>query len=309
MPSQIKTSNSIKDNSFHFQEEHHKIQRTVRISITLFAIFLIVQTVAIVFIGYTVLQIPNNINQTEQKLNEKINSNTADFQSKINQLTDSLIKTEQNIVTLQSDLNSEINMLKAETSSDFSGIIEDAVNSVVSVRTDVSQGTGFVITEDGYVVTNAHVLSGAHYATAITSDMETHSMKLIGYDSAIDIALLKIDGTYQHLELGDSDNSKVGEKVIAIGNPLGLSFSVTEGIISGVNRQGENSLPYYIQTDAALNPGNSGGPLINTQGEVIGINNFKISGGESLGFALESNYIRETVNNITSEELNTKIIN
>jgi len=83
----------------------------------------------------------------------------------------------------------------------------------------------------------------------------------------------------------------VGEKVIAIGNPLGLSLSVTEGIVSGVHRIGDNNLPAYIQTDAALNPGNSGGPLINTDGKVIGINNFKISGTESLGFALESDYI------------------
>jgi len=297
-----------KNTTFQFQEEHHKIKRTVRISITLFVVFLIVQTTAIVFIGYTVIKIPNNINQTEQRLNEKINSNTADLQGKINQLSDTLIQTEQNIVTLKSDLNSEISMIKADTSSDFSGIIENSVNSVVSVRTDVSQGTGFIITSDGYVVTNAHVLSGAHYVNAITSDMETKPMELIGYDSNIDIALLKINGNYPHLELGNSDNVKVGEKVIAIGNPLGLSFSVTEGIVSGIDRVGENNLPYYIQTDAALNPGNSGGPLINTKGEVIGINNFKISGGENLGFALESNYIKATVDNITSQKLNTEIL-
>ena len=98
------------------------------------------------------------------------------------------------------------------------------------------------------------------------------------------------------------------EKVIAIGNPLGLQFSVSEGIVSAVHRQGPSQTNSYIQTDAALNPGNSGGPLINKQGKVIGINNFKVGGGESLGFALESNYIENIVNQIALEKLNQTLI-
>ena len=101
---------------------------------------------------------------------------------------------------------------------------------------------------------------------------------------------------------------QVGEKVIAIGNPLGLQFSVSQGIVSATHREGANRLNAYIQTDAALNPGNSGGPLINTEGKVIGINNFKIGGGESLGFALESNYIEETINEIAQEELGVELL-
>lgn len=124
----------------------------------------------------------------------------------------------------------------------------------------------------------------------------------------MDIALLKIDGTYTPLTLANSDNINIGEKVIAIGNPLGLQFSVTEGIVSGINRPGANGLNYYIQTDAALNPGNSGGPLIDVQGKVIGINNFKIGAGESLGFALESNYIKQTVNSISQQALGKNLI-
>jgi len=108
--------------------------------------------------------------------------------------------------------------------------------------------------------------------------------------------LLKISGTYEALELADSDDLQVGRKVIAIGNPLGLSFSVTEGIISALERIGPNGLREYIQTDVSLNPGNSGGPLIDIQGQVIGINNFKIGGAEALGFSLESNAIRDSVN-------------
>ena len=88
---------------------------------------------------------------------------------------------------------------------------------------------------------------------------------------------------------------QVGNKVIAIGNPLGLSFTVTEGIISGLNREGPNGLEEYIQTDVSLNPGNSGGPLIDTNGHVIGVNNFKVGDAESLGFALESAALKNAV--------------
>ena len=108
--------------------------------------------------------------------------------------------------------------------------------------------------------------------------------------------------------LGNSDKVQVGEKVIAIGNPLGLQFSVSQGIISAVHRIGINGIEAYLQTDAALNPGNSGGPLINTQGKVIGINNFKIGSGENLGFALESNYIIDSVNDIYFQLFNETLI-
>jgi len=110
------------------------------------------------------------------------------------------------------------------------------------------------------------------------------------------------------LELADSDDVQIGEKVIAIGNPLGLQFSVSEGIVSGIHRPGLNEMEVYIQTDAALNPGNSGGPLINKKGEVIGINNFKIGGTEGMGFALESNSIKETVNEIAMLTLGQDLI-
>ena len=124
----------------------------------------------------------------------------------------------------------------------------------------------------------------------------------------MDISLLKIDGSFHSLDLGDSDDVKLGEKVIAIGNPLGLSFTTTEGIISARDRTGINDLPYYFQTDVSLNPGNSGGPLINTKGEVIGINNFKISGADNIGFALEINYAKDTINSIALKAVNQTIV-
>ncbi len=244
-------------------------------------------------------------------LNQKIEDLSADTQTKVNELSESIIGAEAELKSLGSQVGSiddEMSLLKASASADFSAIIEDAVKSVVTIRTDVSQGTGFIITEDGYVVTNAHVMENAQAASIITYDGETHIVKKIGSNSEMDIILLKIDGDYEKLYLDDSDNAQVGEKVIAIGNPLGLQFSVSEGIVSAVHREGINGLSIYIQTDAALNPGNSGGPLINKQGKVIGINNFKIGSGESLGFALESNYIKETVNDIAMEALKKELI-
>src|SRR3989344_4161153 len=230
----------------------------------------------------------------------KINQKNEEIQGTINQLSESLINT-------QSSLESQISSLKAKTSSDFSGIIEDAVQAVVTIRTDVSQGTGFIITVDGYLVTNYHVIDGARYADALTSDSNSKQLTLIGYNPEMDVALLKIPGSYNSIEFDDSDNVKIGEKVIAIGNPLGLSFSVTEGIVSAVHRKIQNSPGEYIQTDAALNSGNSGGPLINTNGKVIGINNFKVA-GDNIGFALESDFIIQSINGIALQELNQTLV-
>jgi len=178
----------------------------------------------------------------------------------------------------------------------------------VTIRTNVGQGTGFIISDKGYLVTNAHVLSGANQVQTIDYQQNVLNAEFIGYDANFDMALLKISGNYQAIELANSNQVQIGEKVIAIGNPLGLQFSVSQGIVSGVHRPGPNGLEAYIQTDAALNPGNSGGPLINKEGEVIGINNFKIGTGESLGFALESNYIKEAVDNIATQNLNQTLI-
>jgi len=238
-------------------------------------------------------------------LNRKITDVKIETQSNINSLSDTLIQTRKELGVI----GEEFDLLRASTGEDFSGIIESAVRGVVTIRTDISQGTGFIIDEDGYVVTNYHVMQNAQAATIITSDDDSHVVSLVGYDLDFDIALLKISGTYNELELGDSNDVQLAERVIAIGNPLGLQFSVTQGIVSGVHRRGPNVLDAYIQTDAALNPGNSGGPLINQKGEVIGINNFKVGSAEGLGFALESNFIKQAVNQIALERLNKTLIN
>ena len=244
-------------------------------------------------------------------LDQKIADLRIETQTNVNSLSENLIQTQGEIQELGSELGvigQEFDILKASAGEDFSGIIDTSIRSVVTVRTDVGQGTGFIVDSEGFIVTNAHVLNGGSIVNAITSEQETIDAELVGFDLEFDIALLKIPGNYDALKLGDSDSVQAGQKVIAIGNPLGLQFSVSEGIISAIHRTGPNGIEAYIQTDAALNPGNSGGPLIDTSGDVIGINNFKIGGGESLGFALESNFIKSTVNEISQETLGESLI-
>lgn len=265
---------------------------------------LIGQTFIIYFVFVERIKLLEKIEETETGINEKIELNNKDLQNKIN----SLIESITSISTEQINLQEQLGEIKATTSADFSGIIENEIKGVVTIKTDVSQGTGFLIDDEGFIITNAHILSGARLANIHTYDNEVYAAKLIGYNSLMDLALLKIEGSFRSLDLGDSDNVKIGEKVLAIGNPLGLSFTATEGIISARDRKGINNLPYYFQTDVSLNPGNSGGPLINTKGQVIGINNFKISGAESLGFALEINHAVETINEIAYQVLNQTIV-
>lgn len=281
-----------------------KEKNTIKILAVLVIILIVSQAFIIYFVLIKANESLNAINALETNLNQKITINVEDTQSKINTLTDKI----NALSTTQSDIQSQISKIKATTSADFSGIIEQDIKGVVTIKTSVAQGTGFLLTNNGYIVTNAHVLSGGRYANAYTYDGNRYSADLIGYDSKIDLALLKIDGDFTKLTLGNSDNVKIGEKVIAIGNPLGLSFTATEGIISARDRTGSNNLPYYFQTDVSLNPGNSGGPLIDTAGEVIGINNFKISGAENIGFALESKYIKQTINKIAAANNQTLTI-
>lgn len=264
-------------------------------------VLVLIQTAFIAYLSYNgLIVIPKNLDSSISQLNKKIDLNNADIESKIQELS-------SNLINVRTDLGQQIGSIKATTSADFSGLIQTAKESVVSIRTNAAQGTGFIITDDCYIVTNAHVLSGARYADAIDSNQLSKELDLIGYNTTLDVALLKMQGDCKSLTLRDSDNIIVGEKVIAIGNPLGLDFSVSEGIVSAINRKGSNNLPAYIQTDAALNPGNSGGPLIGTDGKVLGINNFKAK-GENLGFALESNYIKQGINQIAEKNLNMTIL-
>jgi len=152
-------------------------------------------------------------------------------------------------------------------------------------------GTGFILSADGYVVTNNHVVEGADEVIVKMRDGTEHEAKIIGTDPKLDVALIKFKGKHlKAVTLGDSDKLRVGDWVVAIGNPFGLEQTVTAGIVSAKGRViGSGPYDDFIQTDAAINPGNSGGPLFNTHGEVIGINTaiYSRSGGNNgIGFAI-----------------------
>jgi serine protease Do len=161
------------------------------------------------------------------------------------------------------------------------------------------QGSGFIISEDGYILTNNHVVGDVDKITVELKDGRTfNNAKLIGTDPESEVALIKIEGTnFPVLPLGDSTKMEIGDWVIAIGNPFGLSETVTVGVISAVGRSNMHIADYedFIQTDAAINPGNSGGPLINLDGQVIGINTAIVSqsgGYMGIGFAIPINMAR-----------------
>jgi S1-C subfamily serine protease len=217
------------------------------------------------------------------------------------QTTDSIGQISHTLLSQKTDFDKEIELLKA-SQSDFAGVINSSIQSVVSVGTEKSVGTGFVVKSDGYIVTNNHVIDGAQQIAVLTYDRKIIPARLVGVDVLRDIALLKIENNYPALNL-NTDNTKLGDTVIAIGNPLGLAFTVTQGIISALDRTGPNGLSEYIQTDVSLNPGNSGGPLIDKEGKVVGVNNFKVGGAENIGFALESAALRQSVNAIANQTL------
>jgi S1-C subfamily serine protease len=184
---------------------------------------------------------------------------------------------------------------------DIAPILKAAVPAVVAIVDDGgpdsggAAGTGFVISSDGVIVTNNHVVEGAKDIQAVFSDGTTRDAKVVGSNAASDLAVVKVDGSdLATIALGDSDRVQVGDDVVAIGNALALQggLTVTRGIISGLHREvGTNTgsaLEDVLQTDAAINPGNSGGPLVDSQGRVIGINTAIADPGsaQNVGFAI-----------------------
>lgn len=174
--------------------------------------------------------------------------------------------------------------------------------------TPAGEGSGIIFTEDGYIVTNQHVVDGATSLKVVTSDGLTYEAKLIGEDTQTDLAVIKVstDDPLTPASFGDSSDLQVMDEVMAIGNPGGLELnsSVTYGRVSALNRQVTNSDTGYsiecIQTDAAINPGNSGGALVNMDGLVVGINSSKIvaTGYEGLGFAIPTNLVQPVVSDL-----------
>lgn len=217
---------------------------------------------------------------------------------------------------------------KENNTTDATQILENATKNVVgiskiknngstifSTKTNEEQlglGSGVIVSENGYIVTNKHVAGNKYSNCYVTLENgKVYNGNVVWADDDLDLAIVKINvKSLSYMSLGDSNNIKVGQGVYAIGNPIGYEFqrTVTSGIISGVNRTikiEENNKSVYmenlIQTDATINPGNSGGPLINANGEMIGINSVKITSAEGIGFAIPINVIKPIIEKFTSE--------
>jgi serine protease Do len=162
-----------------------------------------------------------------------------------------------------------------------------------------SLGSGFIVDKEGYILTNNHVVENAQEIKVKLSDGREFKAKVVGRDPRTDLALIKITSIFESLPviaMGDSDAIRVGDWVMAVGNPFGLGQTVTQGIISATGRViGSGPYDDFLQTDAPINPGNSGGPLVNMKGEVIGIDTAIISGGQGLGFAIPSNMAKSVM--------------
>ncbi|WP_432988805.1 S1C family serine protease [Dactylosporangium sp. CA-233914] len=195
--------------------------------------------------------------------------------------------------------------------SSVGGVAEAVLPSVVDISTGEAEGSGVIMTADGQVITNNHVVSGARQLTVTFSTGKTAQATVVGTDPAGDIAVIKIQGVsgLTPAKFGDSDALRVGDTVLAVGSPLGLQGSVTAGIVSALHRtisgeSGGKSIADAIQTDAAINPGNSGGALVNLKGEVVGINTAIATAGESssgnigVGFAISANRARSAADQL-----------
>lgn len=194
-----------------------------------------------------------------------------------------------------------------EVASSVVGVVCYA-DKVTSVEHCASQGSGIIISSDGYVITNSHVIGNsktAYLIQVVTSDGKAYDAGVVGFDSRTDLALLKMDGAknLKAATFGNSDKTKIGEDIIVVGNPGGLDYqnTTTKGVVSALNREvSSTSMVKYIQTDAAINPGNSGGPLVNIYGQVIGVATSKIVSEkyEGMGFAIPSSTVKQIVDSL-----------
>lgn len=273
-------------------EEYFKRQKRRRIKnycMGVFICILLVFIVALLYLLYQNIYLPNTDLLTPQKIETtRVSQTIEQVQEENKNITQVLARVNESVVGI-SKLKNPGNTVFLEGGSSQLGL-----------------GTGMIVTNNGYILTNEHV-SGSKYSTCYVTleNGKNYKADVVWSDSDIDLSIIKINAkNLPYVTFGDSEQVQVGEKVYAIGNPIGFEFqrTVTSGIISAVNRSitiTENEKSSYmedlIQTDATINPGNSGGPLINAQGEVIGVNSVKITSAEGIGFAIPINVVKTIV--------------
>ena len=203
------------------------------------------------------------------------------------------------VVRIDADRKVATNVPAALNDPSFEQFFGSQMPNIPSEQIQKGLGSGFVVSSDGLILTNAHVVEGSNQVKVTLKNGQTYQGKVMGTDSLTDLAVIKIEAnSLPAITFADSDNLQPGEWAIAIGNPLGLDNTVTTGIVSATGRSSAqvgvaDKRVSFIQTDAAINPGNSGGPLLNAQGEVIGINTAIIQNAPGLGFAIPSNAARD----------------
>ena len=185
----------------------------------------------------------------------------------------------------------------------YNDIYMSVKDSVVTINTDRGRGSGVIVTDQGHIVTNEHVIKGAKRIRIITSDNVSYPANIVGVDSITDIALIKSSYIGEALTFSDSSKVRIGDVVLAIGNPFGVGQTLTQGIISRTNSGHitENPLDEFLQSDAAINPGNSGGAMVNLSGNLIGINTMNVSiggGSDGIGLAVPSNLVKKITEQI-----------
>ena len=253
-----------------------------------------------VFIIFSIIFIiPENTDETTIQMQKQIDENELQVQNQINEINDFISEESKTLSLTEIFEKAEpgvvrVNTIRNQTASETGGV-----------------GSGFVFDKKGHIITNAHVIEGSTKTVVTFLDGRSYNAEIIGMDEYTDIGVIKVNADLKllnPLSLGDSSNLNVGEPIAAIGNPFGLSGSMTSGIVSQMGRllpSGSGySIPDVIQTDAAINPGNSGGPLLNMRGNIVGINTaIQSTTGEftGVGFAIPSQTVAKIVPTLISE--------
>ena len=259
----------------------------------------IVGSISVFIIFSIIFIIPENTDETTIQMQKQIDENELQVQNQINEINDFISEESKTLSLTEIFEKAEpgvvrVNTIQNQTASETGGV-----------------GSGFVFDKKGHIITNAHVIEGSTKTVVTFLDGRSYNAEIIGMDEYTDIGVLKVNADLKllnPLSLGDSSNLNVGEPIAAIGNPFGLSGSMSSGIVSQMGRllpSGSGySIPDVIQTDAAINPGNSGGPLLNMRGNIVGINTaIQSTTGEftGVGFAIPSQTVAKIVPTLISE--------